>query len=59
MSTNEKKRFSVTFTTPYIQRLDRLVKEGLYIDHQAAIRAAMRRLFEYHKIPLTIEEVSG
>ena len=47
---NNKKRFSVTLTGPYIDALARLVEEGLYIDHQATIRDALRRLFQYHGI---------
>ena len=45
---SDKRRFSVTLTTAYVRALDRLVEEGLYIDHQDAIRDALRRLFEYH-----------
>jgi len=44
----EKRRFSVTLTKPYAEALDRLVEEGLYLDHQDAIRDALRRLFQYH-----------
>jgi Arc/MetJ-type ribon-helix-helix transcriptional regulator len=40
----------VTLTAAYIGALDRLVEEGLYIDHQDAIRDALRRLYEYHGI---------
>ena len=50
MTPTNKKRFSVTLTKPYIEALNRLVDEGLYIDHQDAIRDALRRLFQYHKI---------
>ena len=50
VSTNEKKRFSVTLTTAYVEALDRLVEVGIYLDHQAAIRDALRRLFQYHRI---------
>ena len=59
--TATKKRFSVTLTEPYIERLDRLVDEGLYLDHQGGIRHALRRLFKFHGIePLyneLVEEV--
>lgn len=48
--TAAKKRFSVTLTEPYIERLDRLVDEGLYLDHQGGIRHALRRLFRFHGI---------
>jgi len=47
---NEKKRFSVTLTGPYIDALDSLVKEGIYMDHQGGIRHALRRLFRFHGI---------
>ena len=50
MANNAKRRFSVTLTAAYIGALDRLVEEGLYIDHQDAIRDALRRLYEYHGI---------
>ena len=46
--TADKRRFSVTLTKPYIEALDRLVEEGLYMDHQSGIRHALRRLFRYH-----------
>jgi Arc/MetJ-type ribon-helix-helix transcriptional regulator len=52
-----KKRYSVTLTDPFLNALDRLVKEGLYIDNQDAIRDALRRLFQYHGIdPFTTPE---
>ncbi len=50
MANNAKRRFSVTLTNTYIVALNRLVEEGLYIDHQDAIRDALRRLYEYHGI---------
>jgi len=45
-----KKRISVTLTEPYLDALDQLVEEGIYMDHQAAIREALRLLFRHHKI---------
>ena len=50
VSNNEKKRFSVTLTNAYVNALDQMVEEGIYLDHQAAIRDALRRLFQYHGI---------
>lgn len=50
VSANEKKRFSVTLTTAYVEALDRLVEVGIYLDHQDAIRDALRQLFQYHRI---------
>jgi len=51
-----KRRFSVTLTGPYIDRLDRLVEDGIDLDHQDAIRNALRQYFQYYGIPLTLEE---
>ena len=48
VSNADKKRFSVTLTTAYVGALDRLVEVGIYLDHQAAIRDALRKLFQYH-----------
>ncbi len=45
-----KRRFSVTLTGSYEKALDLLVEKGLYIDHQDAIRDALRQLFQYHGI---------
>ena len=45
-----KKRISVTLTEPYLDDLDQLVEEGIYMDHQAVIREALRLLFRHHKI---------
>ncbi|MCW4050397.1 MAG: ribbon-helix-helix domain-containing protein [Candidatus Bathyarchaeota archaeon] len=46
--TANKKRYSVTLTELYIKRLDRLIEQGIYLDHQTAIREALRRLFIFH-----------
>ena len=46
--TAKKKRFSVTLTEIYIDRLESLVTEGVYLDHQNAIRAGLRHLFLFH-----------
>jgi len=45
-----KKRKSVTLTPVYLESLDQLVAEGLYLDYQVAIRAALRLLFKFHGI---------
>ncbi len=46
----DKTRFSVTLTSIYAEALDRVVDEGLYLDPQGAIRAALMRLFQFHGI---------
>ena len=50
VSDNDKKRYSVTLTTAYIRALDQLIEVGIYMDHQDAIRDALRQLFQYHGI---------
>ena len=55
---SDKKRYSVTLTTAYVEALDDLVEKGLYMDQQDAIRGALRRLFRNHGIePFRSEEV--
>lgn len=46
----DRTRISVTLTVPYLEALDHLVEEGLYIDHQDALRDALRSLFRFHGI---------
>ena len=45
---SNKKRYSMTLTDRYVERLDRLIQEGVYMDQQDAIRAALRLLFQHH-----------
>jgi len=49
-SVDDKRRFSVTLTEPYMEALDRIVKDGLYIDHQAALRDSLRHLLMIHNV---------
>ena len=46
----EKRRYSLTLTKAYVEALDQLVERGIYLEHQVAIRGALRRLFRYHRI---------
>ena len=55
----KRTRFSVTLTPPYIERMERLVKAGIFLDNQEIIRLAMRRLFKEQGIPMTIEEAAS
>lgn len=47
----EKERLSLWLTKRYLDALDHLVKEGIYLERQTAIRAALRLLFKSHGIP--------
>jgi len=46
----KKTRVSVTFTQPFIEGFNDLVKTGFYLDPQDAIRAFTRDGFEKHGI---------
>lgn len=57
---DEKRRFSVTLTPIYIRALDAVVDEGHYMDHQDAIRHALRHLFQHHGIKsFSLEAIDG
>jgi len=49
-----KRRFSVTLTMPYVDRLNRLVNKGIDMTHQDAIRSALGQYFEYHGMPIIL-----
>jgi len=44
-------RVSMTLSAPYRDALDLLVKKGLYLEKQEAIRDALRLFFEIRGIP--------
>jgi len=44
----DRTRITVTLTRVYLEALDRLVDEGIYLEYQVAIRDALRRLFRHH-----------
>jgi len=50
MPKSVKRRLSLTLTKTYVEALDRLVDEGIYLEHQVAIRDALRLLFRHHRI---------
>lgn len=47
----EKKRINIILSRPYLDALDLLVKKGVYLERQVVIRAALRLLFNSHRIP--------
>ncbi len=47
---DDKRRLSLILKTVYVDALDYLVNEGFYMEHQDAIRAALRLLFRYHGV---------
>lgn len=47
----EKERLSLTLTKPYMDGLTRLVDEGLFMERQEAIRAALRLFLGVQGIP--------
>lgn len=53
-----KKRIGLTLTRVYVEALDKLVEDGIYMEHQAAIRTALRLLFQFHGIEPFSEKVA-
>jgi len=51
-----KTRVSVTFTSPFMERMDRMIEEGIVLDRQELIRAAVREYLEKHGLTITLEE---
>jgi len=43
-------RIGLIITEVYLDALDHLVEDGLYMERQDAIRYALRRLFRHHEI---------
>lgn len=50
LSEKVKKRVCVTLTKPYLDALNRLVREGVYVDRAELIKDALRRLFRHYGI---------
>jgi len=48
MDNTARTRIGLTLTRIYVDALDRLVNEGIYMEHQVAIRDALRLLFRHH-----------
>ena len=44
----DKTRVSVTLTRPYVEALDRLVEEGIYLSRGEIVMEALRSLFRRH-----------
>jgi len=45
-----KKRYGVTLTDPFQKGLDELIKEGIFMTPQHAIREGLRLLFKRYKV---------
>ncbi|GAH86927.1 unnamed protein product [marine sediment metagenome] len=58
MSKN-RKRFSVTLTTAYVEAMEGLVDVGVYLDLQDVFRDALRQLFRSHRIEPFLQKVSN
>ena len=51
-----KERVNITFTKPYIDFMNRLVRNGLYFNRGAVMMEALRVLAEKHGVPIINEE---
>ena len=47
-----KKRVCATLTKPYLDAIDRLIREDVYVDRAELIKDALRRLFSHYKIEM-------
>lgn len=54
-----RNRLSLRLTKVYVDTLNRLVDDGLFMEYQAAIRAALRHYFLHHKIEPFCTEFVG
>jgi len=55
----EKERVTLTLTKPYLDGIDSLVREGIYLERAHVIRDALRLLLGVRGIPPFYPEVSG
>lgn len=55
----KKTRISVTLTQDYVEKLDKLVEEGLYLARGEIIREALRDIFRGHELLQSTKEASG
>jgi Arc/MetJ-type ribon-helix-helix transcriptional regulator len=56
MAAGMRERLSIRITKRYMQCLDRLVAAGVYTSRNAAIRDALRMLFEHYGFKLLENE---
>uniref|UniRef100_A0A6M3M1J9 Putative ribbon-helix-helix protein repressor n=1 Tax=viral metagenome TaxID=1070528 RepID=A0A6M3M1J9_9ZZZZ len=54
-----KERVTLTLTKPYLDGMDRLRREGIYMERAEVIRDALRLLLEVRGIPPFYPEVRG
>jgi len=58
IETVNKKRNSVVMTNPYLEAIECLIRDGLYVNRAEIIKDALRRLFVHYEISLIKEEAS-
>jgi len=56
--TVNKKRISVVMTKPYLEAIECLIRDGLYVNRAEIIKDALRRLFAHYEISLIKEEAA-
>jgi Arc/MetJ-type ribon-helix-helix transcriptional regulator len=56
----KKTRVSVTMTKPYLDALDRLITEGVYLSRGEAVLEGLRLIFRSHGLdPFKVLETEG
>ena len=51
----DKTHVSLNLTGVYVEALDRLIEEGLYVDRQEIIKDALRRIFRHYEMKSFVE----
>jgi Arc/MetJ-type ribon-helix-helix transcriptional regulator len=54
-----KKRVDIVMSSPYLEGMSILIKDGLYESQAEVIKDALRKLFRNYKIGLVSEEPAG
>ena len=50
MVSEKRATLRVTLTRPYLEAVDRLIREGLYVSRVEVVKDALRRLFRHYGI---------
>lgn len=54
---NQKRRVGVIMASPYLDGMEVLIKDGLYLSQAEIIKDALRRLLLHYKIALIEEPI--
>jgi Arc/MetJ-type ribon-helix-helix transcriptional regulator len=58
-SSNQKRRVNVIMANPYLEGMDLLIKDGLYVSQAEIVKDALRKLFVHYEIQLITENMGS